>query len=205
MNCLKYNTNAGCILLTLFAIPWYVACQASPPMGFSRKEYWSGLPFPSPSDLPDPGIEPGSPTFWADSLLSEPAENPLKWSEWIDSSVKKPYYVIFLHEFIFIWASLVAQTVKNPSATWETWVQSLSWEDPLEEGMATHSSILAWRIPMDRGACQATVHGVANMGSVRQDWVTKHTHMFIQKLHSPVSGLVRTWSIDVDHRLTHTK
>ena len=45
---------------------------------------------------------------------------------------------------------LVAQMVKNPPAMWETWVQSLGWEDPLEEGMATHSSILAWRIPMDR-------------------------------------------------------
>ena len=56
-----------------------------------------------------------------------------------------------------MWASLVAQLVKNPSAMWEIWVQSLGWEDPLEEGMATHSSILAWRIPMDRGAWQATV------------------------------------------------
>ena len=56
--------------------------------------------------------------------------------------------------------SLVAQRVKNPPATWETWVQSLGWEDPLEEGMATHSSILAWRIPMDRRAWRATVHGV---------------------------------------------
>ena len=43
----------------------------------------------------------------------------------------------------------------------ETWVPSLGWEDPLEEGMATHSSILAWRIPMGRGAWRATVHGVA--------------------------------------------
>ena len=58
-------------------------------------------------------------------------------------------------------ASLVAQTVKNPSAMWETWVQSLGWEDPLEEGMATHSSMLAWRIPMDRRAWRATVHGVS--------------------------------------------
>ena len=44
-------------------------------------------------------------------------------------------------------ASLVAQTVKNPPAIWETWFQSLCWEDPLEEGMVTHSSIPAWRIP----------------------------------------------------------
>ena len=46
-----------------------------------------------------------------------------------------------------LWASLVAQMVKNPSVMWETWVQSLGWKNPLEERMATHSSILAWRIP----------------------------------------------------------
>ena len=49
-------------------------------------------------------------------------------------------------------AFVVAQTVKNLPAMWETWVRSLRWEDPLQKGMATHSSILAWRIPMDRGA-----------------------------------------------------
>ena len=47
----------------------------------------------------------------------------------------------------YSWASLVAQLVKNPPAMWETWVRSLGWEDPLENGTATHSSILAWRIP----------------------------------------------------------
>ena len=57
-------------------------------------------------------------------------------------------------------ASLVAQIVNLP-AMQETSVRSLGWEDPLKEGMATHSSILAWRIPMDKGACRATVHGVA--------------------------------------------
>ena len=61
----------------------------------------------------------------------------------------------------YSWASLVAQLVKNLPAMWETWVQSLGWENPLEEGMATHSSILAWRIPMDREAWQAMAHGVA--------------------------------------------
>ena len=63
--------------------------------------------------------------------------------------------------YAYIWASLVAQMVKNPPAMLETPVRFLSWEDPLEEGMATHSSILAWKIPMDRGAWQVTVHGVA--------------------------------------------
>ena len=56
--------------------------------------------------------------------------------------------------------SLVAQTIKNPPVMKETWVQSLGWEDPLEEGMATHSSILAWRISMDRETWRAIVHGV---------------------------------------------
>ena len=57
--------------LQLFAIPWTVAYQAPPSMEFSRQEYWSGLPFPSPGDLPDPGIEPRSPTLQADALPSE--------------------------------------------------------------------------------------------------------------------------------------
>ena len=54
----------------------------------------------------------------------------------------------------------VAHMVKNLPAMQETWVQSLGWEGPLEEGMTTQSSILAWRIPMDGGTWQATVHGV---------------------------------------------
>ena len=58
-------------------------------------------------------------------------------------------------------ALLVAQMVKNPAVMWETWVWSLGWEDPLEGGMATSSSILAWRIPMDRGAQRALAHGVS--------------------------------------------
>ena len=60
-------------------------------------------------------------------------------------------------------ASLMALTVKNLLPIGETWVRSLGWEDPLEEGMATHSSILAWNIPMDRGAWWATVHGVTEL------------------------------------------
>jgi len=56
----------------LFATPWTVAHQAPLSMGFSRQEYWSGLPFPSPGDLLDPGIEPTSPALWEDVLTSEP-------------------------------------------------------------------------------------------------------------------------------------
>ena len=60
----------------LFVTPWTVADQAPLSMGFSRQEYWSGLSFPSPGDLPNPGIEPRSPTLLADALLSEPSGKP---------------------------------------------------------------------------------------------------------------------------------
>ena len=62
------------------------------------------------------------------------------------------------------WASLVAQVEKNLPAMQETWVQSLGQEGPLEKGMTTHSSTLAWRIPMDRRAWQVTVHRVKRVG-----------------------------------------
>ena len=61
----------------LFATPWTVAHQAPPSMGFSRQEYWSGLSFPSPGDLPDTGIEPRSPALEADTLTSEPPGKPV--------------------------------------------------------------------------------------------------------------------------------
>ena len=64
------------------------------------------------------------------------------------------------YPFQYSRASLMARMVRNPPATWKTWVRSLGWEDPPEEGMATHSSNLAWRISMDRGAWRAIVHGV---------------------------------------------
>ena len=60
----------------LFATPWAVAHQAPLSMEFSRQEYWTGLPFPSPGDLPNPGIEPRSPALQADSLPSEPPGKP---------------------------------------------------------------------------------------------------------------------------------
>ena len=76
------------------------------------------------------------------------------------------------------WASLVAQMVKNPSIMWETWVRSLGWKDPLEEGTATHSRILDWRISMDKGAWWTTVHGLQRIG---HNWATKcacaHIHL----------------------------
>ena len=101
-------------------------------MDLSRQEYWSGLPFPSAGDLPDPEIKPRSPALQAVYLLFEPSGKPC---------TAPPTHTQ---------ASLVVLVVKNPTTneeTQETHIQSLGWEDPLEEGMVTHSNILAWRIP----------------------------------------------------------
>ena len=69
----------------LFAIPWTVAYHAPPSMGFSRQEYWSGLPFLSPEDLPDPGIEPDSPALQVDSVPCEPPGKPIVANETQDT------------------------------------------------------------------------------------------------------------------------
>ena len=79
----------------------------------------------------------------------------------------------YTHINKYSWASLAAQIVKNLPAKQETWAQSLCLEDPLEGGVATHFSILAWGTAMDRGAWQATVHRVSN-------WASKHSTQHIR-------------------------
>ena len=87
-------------------------------MGFARQEYWSGLPFPCPGVLPDPGIKPGSPAGGLLFLKNERCGHLFTPG----GSDGRP-------------------------AVWETEVRSLGWADPLEKEMATHSSNLAWKIP----------------------------------------------------------
>ena len=78
-HCLLFKVKVKLLTcVRFFATPWTVAHQAPLSMGFSRQEYWSGLPFLSPGDLPDSGIEPGSPALQADALLSEAPELTLK-------------------------------------------------------------------------------------------------------------------------------
>jgi len=85
----------------LFATPWTVAHQAPPSKGFSRQEYWSRSPFPSPGDLPDPGIEPKSPTLQADALTSEPPGKPdikKRRQEYTEELYKKDLHDPYNHD-----------------------------------------------------------------------------------------------------------
>ena len=118
---LRYISDHAILLLKTFN-------SSPPPMGWRPSSFnlahrpcilWTLLPF---SFIPHP--------------LPYPYNSPL-W---------KPF-MIYWAPIFFSWAFLVAQMIKNLPAMWETWVQSLGWEDPLEKGIAIHSSILAWRIP----------------------------------------------------------
>ena len=94
----------------LFATPWTIAHQAPLSMGFSRQEYWSGLPFPSPGDLPDPGIKPRSPALQADALTSEPPGKGGKapfpshlslelYSMWFSPGYQRALHWVFRHQY----------------------------------------------------------------------------------------------------------
>ena len=97
-------------------------------MGFSRQEYWSGLPFPSPGDLPDPGIKPRSPALQADALTSEPPEKPTWTTACLTQWNYKPCHV-------------------GPPKTDGSWWGVLTKRGPLEKGMDNHFCILALRTP----------------------------------------------------------
>ena len=81
---------------------------------------------------------------------------------------------LYIYVYIKLGASLVAQMVKNLPAMKETWVQSLGWEDPLEEGTATHSSILIWRIPMDRSLVGYSPWGCKDLDTTERPSTAQH-------------------------------
>ena len=173
------------------------AHQAPPSLRFSRQEHWSGLPFPSPMHESEKWKWSRSILSHKKEHIrvsfnkvdDNKVDNYIEWSK-----SEKKNQILYINTYIWnlegwyswtclqssigdadisnkhgqAWASFVAQLVKNPPAMRETWVWSLGWEDPLEKAKATHSSILAWRIPW----------AVQTMGSqrVEHDWVTFTSH-----------------------------
>ena len=104
------------------------------------------------------------------------------------------FYSVWINSLVYSIgrASWVAQLVKNLPAVQESLVWSLGWEDPVEESMATLSSILAWRIPMDRGAWWVTVHGVAESDTTER-WSTHSPWLcFISHVCESITALLRT-------------
>ena len=145
----------------LFATPWTVACQSPPSMGFSRQEYWNGLPFPSPGYLSDPGIKSRSPALQADSLPSEPPANP-----WWDSEVQGIVYLWLIH--IVVWqkpiqhykAVTLQLKIKKRSdvppptwgtATWESQLWQLRTIPPIKGDNCGTSAAAWWVYQWDLG------------------------------------------------------
>ena len=124
----------------LFAILWTVACQAPPSMEFSRQEYWSGLPFPSPGDLPNPGIKLRSPALQADALTSEPPGKPhiiiiipylSSYTLLISLSIMDSQLLNYIYSKV-IWKvieiSIWKENEDDSSQTWrKEWMQERMW------------------------------------------------------------------------------
>ena len=106
----------------IFATPWTVADQAPQSIEFSRQEYWSGVPFPSPGDLPGPGIEPVSLTLWADTLPSEPPGKPL-WENGVSN-------VDLLECFRVYMTSLMQVNIVRGNINWKSGylqIKNIQW------------------------------------------------------------------------------
>ena len=151
----------------LFATPWTVAYQAPPSMGFSRQECWSGLPFPSPGDLPNPGIDPSLPHCRQMLYRLSHQGSP---SICLYSPVNE-------HVGCFQFLTMCSGCYGLPR--WLSGKEStcqagdMGWEDSLEEEMATYSTILAWKMPWTEQH-----GGLQSIGwqRVQHKWVTEHTH-----------------------------
>ena len=101
----------------LFATPWTVTYQAPPSMGYARQEYWTGLLFPSPGYLPDPGVEPRSPTLQADALTSEPPGKKQPRYPSADKWIRKLWYIYTMEYY----SAIKKNTFESVLMRWIKW------------------------------------------------------------------------------------
>ena len=132
------------LCLTL-ATPCTVACQTPLSMEFPRPEYWSGLPFPSPVDLPDPGIKPASPTLQADPLMLSHQGSPLSST---DKSKSTPEFSCYREIGLPLWLSGKESACQGK----RPWIQSLIWEDPTCCGASKPMNHNCWACALEPGS-----------------------------------------------------
>ena len=144
------------------ATPWPVAYQVSPSTGFSRQEYWSGLPFPSPGDLSNTGIKPRSPALQADALQSEPPEKPSNYIKEVKSNCLTHYLTATVGVNHF---SRNVFLPFCPFGLFPIWYSCL-------------------KNPMDGGAWLVAVHGVAKSRTQLSDFT--FTYWSRKWQHTPV-------------------
>ena len=169
-------------------------------MEFSRQDYWSGLPFPSPRDLPDPGIKRGSPVLQAYALPSEPPEKPIDVEILQSSSGCHGYWweifgVVLLSPTFIYWES----TLPHGFKTHLDFDDSHRYQDPLEEGLAIHSSILAWRIPWREESdglwfigSQRVGHNWSNLARTHKYHSDSEIFLF-SSIPSPLTAPIEFW------------
>ena len=132
--------NGGLVAKSCLSLetPWTVVCQAPLSLGFSRQEYWSGLPCPSPGDLPDPEIKPGSPELKADSLPSEPTGKPLS-KHWKWKSLSCVW--LFVHPMDYtvhgILQARILEWVAIPISRGSSWPKDQTQVSPIVGGFFT--------------------------------------------------------------------
>ena len=164
----------------LFMIPWTVAYQAPSSMRFSRQEYWSGFPFPSSGDLPNPGNEPRSLLLQADALRSESPGNPIENQLWIftgrtDAELKLQYFSHLIKKMGSLEKTLkLGKTEGRRRRGW----QRMRWLDSIIDLMNMSWSKLQESV-MDREAWHAAIQGVAKSRTWLSNWTelkSTHTH-----------------------------
>ena len=116
----KWKWSRSVVSHSLWPHGLTIAYQAPQSMGFSRQEYWSGLPFPSPGDLPNPGIEPRSPALQADALLSEPPRK--SWGIWKNTNLtRRPSAQITSHSLMPpVWSPAPCMAYRAPEASFSS-------------------------------------------------------------------------------------